>query len=132
MKKVLKNVNVFILLICASLFSAVTFAIADKNIGEVAIQVTDSLAGVVTLIIALATVAGIGFGVAAIFKFKQHKDNPTQVTLGQPLTLLALGVMLLWIQYLLQASGRTLAGDDVTNQDAQSKIGKDAPTWIKQ
>src|SRR3954470_1809963 len=29
-----------------------------------------------------AYVGGLAFGIASIFKFKQHKDNPTQITLA--------------------------------------------------
>lgn len=101
----------------------------DKTLGGIASNITESLSSFTTLIIGIATVAGLGFGVAAIFKFKQHRDNPQQVTLGQPLSLLAIAVMLLWLPYLLQSAGGTLAGKDA--QSGQSKIGE-TPAWLQQ
>ena len=37
--------------------------------------------------------AGLGFGIAAIFKFKQHRDNPIQIPIEAPFALLAVSVM---------------------------------------
>ena len=39
----------------------------------------DNLAELAQLITAISYIGGFGFGVAAITKFKAHKDNPTQV-----------------------------------------------------
>lgn len=120
----------FLSLLPVSLFASntTTATTTTKSLGDVAETITESFGGITELIIGIATVAGLGFGVAAIFKFKQHRDNPTQVTLGQPLSLLAIGVMLLWINYLLMASGQTLTGDDQT-EGGQSKINQ-RPAWL--
>ena len=48
------------------------------------------------LIFSIAYIAGLGFGVAAIFKFKQHKDNPTQVLIGTPIALIAISSALVF------------------------------------
>jgi intracellular multiplication protein IcmD len=101
---------------------------SQVNLGEMSDTIGQSLKGISTLIIGLATVAGLGFGVAAIFKFKQHRDNPTQVPLGQPLSLLAIAVFLLWLQFLLQSAGRTVAGDEVGT--GQGKL-ETAPDWLQ-
>lgn len=95
------------------------------NLGGVAERISTSLAGVKNLIVVIATIAGLGFGVAAIFKFKQHRDNPQQVPLGQPLSLLAISVMLLWLPFLLQSAGATLTGNTTT-----STVGN-VPDWMK-
>ena len=43
------------------------------------------------VIVSVAYVSGIGFGVAAIVKFKAHKDNPRQTVLGKPTALVFTG-----------------------------------------
>ena len=54
--------------------------------------------------------AGLGFGIAAIFKFKQHKDNPTQVPIGTPFALLAISVLLVFFPAIYKPAGqRSLA-----------------------
>ncbi len=40
-------------------------------------------------------IAGIGFIIGSIIKFKQHKDNPTQVSIWVPIALLLTGLTLL-------------------------------------
>jgi hypothetical protein len=40
------------------------------------------------LITAGSYLAGLGFGVGAIVKFKANKDNPTQIHISQPITLI--------------------------------------------
>lgn len=53
-------------------------AVAGTNIGNVAESITGTLGSVTKLITLLSYLAGLAFSIAAIFKFKQHKDNPTQ------------------------------------------------------
>lgn len=125
--------NILILSLLLSILPiSICLGVTTDNLGKTAENIIGSLTGVTSLIVSISVVAGLGFGVASIFKFKQHKDNPTQVPLGQPLSLLAIAVMLIWIQYLLQASGQTITGDKAADNDAQSKVGKQAPGWLKQ
>jgi intracellular multiplication protein IcmD len=81
-----------------------------EGIGSVAENVTGNLANIAKLITAASYVAGMGFGVAAIVKFKAHKDNPTQVTIGMPIALLFVAAALLFIPSVYQTSGTTLFG----------------------
>ncbi len=91
--------------------------------------ISDNLAAIPQVIMGVATIAGLGFSVASIFKFKQHKDSPQQVPLGQPIALLGFGVMLIWLPFLLQSLGGTIAGDQA--KDTKSGIGeKGTPAWI--
>jgi intracellular multiplication protein IcmD len=93
----------------------------NGGLGQIAKNITNSISDIAVLIISISILAGLGFGVASAFKFKQHKDNPTQVPLGQPLTLLAIAVMLLWLPYILQQAGATLTGG---NTDKNVKINE--------
>jgi hypothetical protein len=62
--------------------------------GTVAAIAQANLARLQQLIGSLSYIAGLGFGIASIVKFKQHEDNPTQcglaveVTFPSPLTKL--------------------------------------------
>jgi len=60
------------------------------------------------LIIRLSYVAGFGLMAGAIFKFKQHKDNPTQVHIGKPVALIFIAAALLFIPSVLTGGGATL------------------------
>ena len=60
------------------------------------------------LITAAFYVGGVGLAAAAIVKFKAHKENPTQVSISQPLALLFLGAALIFIPTVFRVSEETL------------------------
>ena len=104
-KTLLLAIGSVLCLLVASLAEA-----AVSGIGSVAENVTGNLSGVARLITAGAYVAGLGFGVASVVKFKAHKDNPTQVQIGQPIALLFVAAALIFIPSVYQSSGSTLFG----------------------
>jgi intracellular multiplication protein IcmD len=104
MKKVILGV------LALTCFTAGTAALAISGIGSVAAQVTANVANIAKLITAASYVAGMAFAVGAIVKFKAHKDNPTQVTIGQPIALLFVGAALIFIPTVFKVSGSTLFG----------------------
>lgn len=83
-----------------------------ESIADMANNLKGNFSAIGNLIIATARVAGIGFTVAAIFKFKQHKDNPTQVTIGTPFALLAVGIMLMFMQSIYNPAAKSIYGKD--------------------
>lgn len=88
-----------------------TVAFADQSMGDLANNIRGSLAGIETLIIALCYIGGISFAGAAIMKFKQYKDNPQQITLGQPIALIFIAAALVWLPQLIKTSGQTVFQD---------------------
>jgi intracellular multiplication protein IcmD len=87
-----------------------TAAFAVSGIGGVAENVTGNLGNVAKLITAGSYIAGMGFGVGAIVKFKAHKDNPTQIPIGMPIALLFVAAALLFIPSVFKTSGGTMFG----------------------
>ena len=71
------------------------------------------------LISRLSYVAGLGFMAGAIFKFKQHKNNPQQVHIGEPVAQLFIAAALLIIPSILATTGGTLFGDCAPNCQIQ-------------
>lgn len=43
-------------------------------------------------------------------KFKQHKDNPTQVPIGTPIALVFIAAALLFLPSILSVTGSTMFG----------------------
>jgi intracellular multiplication protein IcmD len=64
--------------------------------------------------IAVSYLLGIGFAGAAIFKFKQHKDNPTQIPIGTPIALLVIGILLIFLPGIIGPIGTTIFGSSGT------------------
>ena len=83
---------------------------SGAGIGAIAANVTGNLTNIAKLITAGSYVAGMGFAVGAIAKFKQYKENPQQMPLSTPLVLLFIGVGLIFIPAIFKTGGGTLFG----------------------
>lgn len=108
-KRVVKLV-VSMALVVAGLATASVFAADD--IAGIANTVTGTFASIGKLMTATAYLAGFGLTIAAIFKFKQHKDNPQQVTMGTPITMLLVGIALIFLPNIIAPAGSSLFGKE--------------------
>lgn len=81
------------------------------TIGTLAENLQSNFTSIGKLMVSTAYLAGLGFGIAAIFKFKQHKDNPTQVPIGTPFAMLAISVLLVFLPGIFAPAGRSIFGD---------------------
>ena len=98
------------LFIVPFLYTALAQADDQKNLGAIATTLTGSFAGVAKLITAGAYMAGIGFAMASMLKFKAHKDNPTQIPIGTPIALLFIGAALIFLPNIFGIAGQTIFG----------------------
>ena len=95
-----------------SLFISVS---AYADIGAMASNLNSSMSSISNLIGSVGYIAGLAFGVAAVFKFKQHRDSPTQVPVGTPFAMLGTAVALVYLPVLLTQTGETFdSGATVT------------------
>lgn len=99
-------------LIIVGCVSSTIFATSASysDIGALATNVTKSFSSIGELMIAVSYLLGIGFAGASIFKFKQHKDNPTQIPIGTPIALLVVGIFLIFLPGLVGPIGTTIFG----------------------
>ncbi len=113
-------------------------AAADKSVAPattfsgMANNLSSQFTAIGELMTGTAYIAGIGFGIAAIFKFKQHKDNPTQVPIGTPFAMLAISVLLVFLPGLYKPAAKSIYGKTTgigggfTGSGAESIPGGDA------
>lgn len=80
------------------------------TLGDMAVKITESFEGLAKLITAGAYMAGIGFVMASMLKFKAHKDNPTQIPIGTPIALLFVGSALIFLPHIFIIAGYTIFG----------------------
>ena len=92
--------------------SAYAEASGSGSMGDVAGTIVTSFTNVGKLMVAIAYLAGFGFTIAAIFKFKQHKDNPTQIPMGTPIALLVIGISLVFVPGVIKMGGTTAGLSD--------------------
>ncbi len=91
-------------------FLVATGYATNLSIGGVAAKVTDSMGDLAKLITAGSYVAGFGFAVGAILKFKAHKDNPTQIPVGTPIALIFIAAALIFLPAIFGVAEQTMFG----------------------
>lgn len=101
-----KRVSLSALILAGILWFDATWA--AQTIGDVADNVTKTFSNLAKLIMAGAYIVGAGFFVASLLKFKQHKDNPTQIPVGTPIALLFIGAALVFMPTLIGIAGETV------------------------
>ena len=77
------------------------------------------------LIGSIAMVAGLIFFVASVFTFKQHRDNPTQVPIGKPITQMCISVVLMFMGQIIQPLGKTFGWDSDANNNPKEILDGD-------
>ena len=83
------------------------------GIGGLKTAVKATSGDVLTIVGYVSLVAGVGFILTSLFKFDQHKKNPTQIPMSQPLTLLVIGACLMVLPYIIkEVSGATGGSSD--------------------
>ncbi|MDP3561461.1 MAG: type IV secretion protein IcmD [Legionellaceae bacterium] len=109
MKK-LNSQTCLMVLACVTVicFTGGAFAASKETIGTMASTITQSFDSVGKLITASSYIAGLGFAISAILKFKQHKDNPQQTPIGQPIGLVFIAAALLFLPSILSVAGNTM------------------------
>ncbi|HEX3583556.1 MAG TPA: type IV secretion protein IcmD [Thermoanaerobaculia bacterium] len=90
--------------------STATASSSSMSAGDLAEQINGSFTNLTKLITAGSYIAGLGFSIGAIMKFKQHKDNPTQVPIGTPIALVFIAAALLFLPTILGVAGTTMFG----------------------
>lgn len=104
-KKSLKTGAALGLICVAGMASA-----GNLTLGGMASSITSSFTSLTQLITAGSYLAGLGFSIGAIMKFKQHKDNPTQIPIGTPIALVFIAAALLFLPSILDVAGATMFG----------------------
>lgn len=94
------------LITTGSLFAAGT----TLTVGSMASNITNSFTSLAKLVTGGSYVVGLAFAVTAIMKFKQHKDNPTQIPIGTPVALVFIAAALLFLPSILNVAGATMFG----------------------
>lgn len=91
-------------------FPILVFAEGTQTIGSIALNLTHSFTGIAKLITAASYLAGGAFAVGAIMKFKQHKDNPTQIPIGTPIALIFIAAALMFLPTVYKSAGVSVFG----------------------
>ncbi len=98
---------------------------STETIGDVAENIsTTTFLPAVRLMIGIGFVSGIGFFIAAVFKLKQVKDNPTQVPVSTPFAFLIVGTLLVYLPTFFGYTADTVFGSSTARGDLADQIKK--------
>jgi len=100
-----------LLLIAGDVLAASTSG-SQLDVGTMSESIYNTFTKLTQLITGGSYLAGLGFSVAAIMKFKQHKDNPTQIPIGTPIALVFIAAALLFLPTILGIAGNTMFGTE--------------------
>lgn len=109
-KTILKSPVVRLVGLTALTLAGATYADSSLTLGGMASSITSSFTSLTKLVTAGSYLAGLGFSIGAIMKFKQHKDNPTNIPVGTPIALTFIAAALLFLPSILGVTGATLFG----------------------
>lgn len=118
----------FQFLIFSASFLITSLALADPSgssyvsLATISKSVDNTVAELATVLIDVSIIAGIGFIIAAFFKFHQHKQNPNQVQMSQGVSLLLIGCGLTLIPLLIPTASVSVLG---TAAKKPAQIGGD-------
>ena len=110
-------------LIAGLLFSGALWA-DNETLGSMAALITTSFKNVTYMITAISYLAGIAFAIGAILKFKQHKDQPGQIPIGQPIGLTVIAAALVFLPSVVTTIGYTAFSTPVSSGPEGSIIGQ--------
>lgn len=86
-----------------------------QTIGDIALCFVNVFCPFTQVVIGGAYVGGILMFVSAVFKFKQYKDNSTQIPIGTAFALFAISVVLIFLPGLYGQTGQTIFGNSATS-----------------
>ncbi len=89
------------------------------SLGCIALRLASGGEVMIQLLLAIAFVSGWGFVIAAIFKFKQVRENPTQVPVSTPFAFLLTAILLIFIPGLMQTSSETVFGSSFSSSNGR-------------
>lgn len=107
-----KNLATKLLVLAAIVAPSIVWAENYNDIKSISQGLSVQIHSLKMLLLQVALICGIGFSLAGMVKFKAHKDNPTQVALSVPVTLLLIGAGLVFLPNIIDASGRSIFGSD--------------------
>lgn len=81
-----------------------------QSLSDIVSNVQGNIITLGPLLTIVSYIAGVGFAIAGIVKFKAHKDNPTQVALSQPIVYICVGAGLLFLPSIMSSAGTTVFG----------------------
>lgn len=103
-------VSIILLFALADASASTATLVTHPDIGSVGKNITDSFSSLAKLLTGGSYLLGLVFFISAVIKFKQHKDNPTQVPIGTSISLGLIAGIFLFLPSILDVMGFSVFG----------------------
>lgn len=90
--------------VIAALFAMMAGNIYAASLGEVSQNLLGPATGIGHLMNAICYLVGLGFLLTGLLQYKYHRENPQQVKLSTPISLLLIGLAMLALPFLSMMS----------------------------
>ncbi len=108
-----KRLATWISTVCLSVVSTAVLA-KTETFGNVASNITATYSNIALLVTGGSYIAGLGFAVGAVMKFKMHKDNPQSTPVGTPVALTFIAAALIFLPSAVSTTGATMFGSSAS------------------
>jgi hypothetical protein len=95
--------------------SEMLIAEGHENLGNIFEGLTKEKDTYKQILVDFLQLCSFGFFIATVFKFKQYKDNPTQIPVSTPFALLMVTILAYTSTLIIKPASQTLFGGDVDN-----------------
>lgn len=107
----LKSFHYFIIAVLTAANVAVAYALPNSDsLGAVSSNLTQGFGNVGQVMMSLSLILGFAFTLGAILKYKNYRDNPSQVPIGTPIFLLLIALAFLFLPLIFYATGHSIFG----------------------
>ena len=111
--------RILLVLVGVSLIASGAFASSSAALTRLRESLRNTFISANKIIIGTAYVTGFGIMVSGLYKFKQHRDNPQQVPLGIPVSLVAIGALAIFFPSIVKPAGYSIFGKDASGGDVE-------------
>ncbi len=84
-----------------------------KSLGAYSADVTVNFGSLAHLIYAGCYIAGTGFGIGALLRYKTHREHPTQVPISMPIALALVAAAFIFLPSAASLTGHTIFTNSV-------------------
>lgn len=111
----MKNISKSGFMLAAGTLMLFTDIAVAEGIGGVADNVYGNFESLESLMKGVSYLGGVGFGIGAALKFKEHNENPQQVKISKPITAALVSAMLLALPSVMETSVDTVFTENATS-----------------
>lgn len=83
-----------------------------SDLGDMSCLLISQMDDIAALFVALSFICGIATVINSLFKFKQQRENPTQIPIATPIVMFFTGIFLIYLPSIIDTGQYSVFGAD--------------------